>query len=256
MKKPRSLERGFFLPTVVNNNGKNNFYIILVAIYLVGILNLSCASGNPLSTASQTRTARQILDQSGTIMKSVSSFEFQLSHKNISGTRIGDLVFSKATGLISDNNSMFIEAKFLFGNLTLSGGFLTVDNTTFFLNPLTQKWEVTEDSVTPLSFFDPEKGIEKILSSTTSPKFRSNSEKYWNIEGSMPASSLSNLIGDTSDNNVEIIVWIDKDSLYLTRAIIFGQLNGYDDSENIDEIQRIIDISRFNEAIVIENPLN
>ena len=256
MKKPRSLERGFFLPTVVNNNGKNNFYIILVAIYLVGILNLSCASGNPLSTASQTRTARQILDQSGTIMKSVSSFEFQLSHKNISGTRIGDLVFSKATGLISDNNSMFIEAKFLFGNLTLSGGFLTVDNTTFFLNPLTQKWEVTEDSVTPLSFFDPEKGIEKILSSTTSPKFRSNSEKYWNIEGSMPASSLSNLIGDTSDNNVEIIVWIDKDSLYLIRAVIFGQLNGYDDSENIDEIQRIIDISRFNEAIVIENPLN
>ena len=72
----------------------------------------------------------------------------------------------------------------------------------------------------------------------------------------MPASSLSNLVGDTCDNNVEIIVWIDKDSLYLTRAIIFGQLNGYDDSENIDEIQRIIDISRFNEAIVIENPLN
>ncbi len=244
------------MPTVVNNNGKNNFYIILVAIYLVGILNLSCASGNPLSTASQTRTPRQILDQSGTIMKSVSSFEFQLSHKNISGTRIGDLVFSKATGLISDNNSMFIEAKFLFGNLTLSGGFLTVDNITFFLNPLTQKWEVTEDSVTPLSFFDPEKGIEKILSSTTSPKFRSNSEKYWNIEGSMPASSLSNLIGDTSDNNVEIIVWIDKDSLYLTRAVIFGQLNGYDDSVNINEIQRIIDISRFNEEIVIENPLN
>ena len=244
------------MPTVVNNNSKTNFYIILVAIYLVGILNLSCASNNPLSTASQTRTAKQILDQSGTIMNSVSSFEFHLSHKNISGTRIGDLVLSKATGLISDNNSMFIEANFLFGNLTLSGGFSTVDNTTFFLNPFTQKWEVTEDSITPLSFFDPEKGINKILSSTTSPKFRSNSEKYWNIEGSMPASSLSNLIGDTSDNNVEIIVWIDKDSLYLTRAIIFGQLNGYDDSANINEIQRIIDISRFNEEIVIENPLN
>ena len=235
---------------------RNNFYIILVVIYLVSLLNLSCTSDNPLSSESQTRTAKQILDQSGTIMKSVSSFEFRLSHKNISGTRIGDLVFSKATGLISDRNSMLIEAKFLFGNLTLSGGFSTIGNTTFFLNPLTQKWEVTEDSVTPLSFFDPEKGIEKILSSITSPKFRSTSEKYWNIEGSMPASSLSNLVGDTSDNNVEIIVWIDKDSLYLTRAIIFGQLNGYDDSENIDEIQRIIDISRFNEAIVIENPLN
>ena len=235
---------------------RDNFYIILVAIFLVSIFNLSCASDNPLSSEIQNKTAKQILDQSGTIMNSVSSFEFRLTHKNVSGTRIGDLVFSEATGILSDTNSMVIEAKFLFGNLTLSGGFSTIDNTTFFLNPLTQKWEVTEDSVTPLSFFDPEKGIEKILSSTTSSKFRSNSEKYWNIEGSMPASSLSNLVGDTSDNNVEIIVWIDKDSLYLTRAIIFGQLNGYDDSENMNEIQRIIDISRFNEAIVIENPLN
>ncbi|MBA39071.1 MAG: hypothetical protein CL894_00770 [Dehalococcoidia bacterium] len=244
------------MPAVVSNNGKNNLSITLVAICLVSIINLSCASDNPVSSESQLRTAKQVLDQSGTIMKSVSSFEFQLSHKNISGTRIGDLVFSKATGLISDRNSMSIEAKFLFGNLTLSGGFSTINDTTFFLNPLTQKWEVTEDSVSPFSFFDPEKGIEKILSSTTSPKFRSNSEKFWNIEGSMPASSLSNLVGETSDNNVKIIVWIDKDSLYLTRAIISGQLNGYDDSATMNEIQRIINISRFNEEIVIENPLN
>ena len=235
---------------------RDNFYIILVAIFLVSIFNLSCASDNPLSSEIQNKTAKQILDQSGTIMNSVSSFEFRLSHKNVSGTRIGDLVFSEATGLLSDTNSMVTEAKFLFGNLTLSGGFSTIDNTTFFLNPLTQKWEVTEDSVTPLSFFDPEKGIEKILSSTTSPKFRSNSETFWNIEGSMPASSLSNLVGETSDNNVKIVVWIDKDSLYLTRAIISGQLNGYDDSATMNEIQRIINISRFNEEIVIENPLN
>ena len=72
----------------------------------------------------------------------------------------------------------------------------------------------------------------------------------------MPASLLSNLVGDTSDNDVKIIVWIDKNSLYLTRVIIFGQLNEYDHSENINGIQRIIDISRFNEEIRIENPLN
>ena len=72
----------------------------------------------------------------------------------------------------------------------------------------------------------------------------------------MPASLLSNLVGDTSDNDVKIIVWIDKNSLYLTRVIIFGQLNEYDHSENINAIQRIIDISRFNEEIRIENPLN
>ena len=140
---------------------KNNFYSILVVNYLVSILNLSCTSDNPLPSESQTRTAKQILDQSGTIMMSVSSFEFRLSHKNISGTRIGDLVFSSATGLISDRNSMLIEAKFLFGNLTLSGGFSTIGNTTFFLNPLTQKWEVTEDSVPLFPFLIPRKELRK-----------------------------------------------------------------------------------------------
>ena len=92
---------------------RDNFYIILVAIFLVSIFNLSCASDNPLSSEIQSKTAKQILDQSGTIMNSVSSFEFRLSHKNVSGTRIGDLVFSEATGLLSDTNSMVIEAKFL-----------------------------------------------------------------------------------------------------------------------------------------------
>ena len=180
MQKPRSLERGFFLPTIMIMI-KNKTPIIRVGIYLVIIFNLSCVSDESVSPVIQPRTAEQILDQSGTVMNSVSSFKFHLSHKNINGTRIGDLVFSKATGLISDRNSMLIEAKFLFGNLTLSGGFSTIEGTTFFLNPLTQKWELSEDTVTPLSFFDPEKGIEKILNSTTSPKFISDSEKYWNL---------------------------------------------------------------------------
>ena len=50
-------------------------------------------------------------------------------------------------------------------------------------------------------------------------------------------------------------VWIDKNSLYLTRAIISGKLNEYDYVEDKDSIQRIISLSRFNENIVIENPL-
>ncbi len=71
----------------------------------------------------------------------------------------------------------------------------------------------------------------------------------------MPASSLSSLIGETSKNDVDITIWIDKTTNYLTRAIIYGRLNEYDRPETNNAIQRIITISKINEALVIEHPL-
>ena len=140
-------------------------------------------------------------------------------------------------------------------NLTLSGKLVTIDDDIFFLNPLTQKWETSQGSVTPLSFFNPEEGIKKILDTIISPSIESNSKTYWNIKGSMPASSLSSLIGETSKNDVDITIWIDKTTNYLTRAIIYGRLNKYDSPETNNAIQRIITISKINEALVIEHPL-
>ena len=71
----------------------------------------------------------------------------------------------------------------------------------------------------------------------------------------MPASALSNIIGETTENEVEISIWIDKTTNYLTRAIIYGKLNEYDRTEPDNTIQRIITISKINEALFIEHPL-
>lgn len=235
---------------------RNNTYVILLAVYFVCTTNTACGTKTQLSdTSSEIETIVEVLDLSGFAMESVSSFEFKLVHKNIPGTRIGDLIFSEASGIISSDNSMLVEGKFVFGNLTLSSGFSTVDGNSFFLNPLTQNWENSEISANPLGFFDPEKGIQNIMSNINSPKFASNTQKYWNIEGFIPASSFSPFVGTTVNNNVKVLVWIDKNSLYLTKAIISGKLNEYDYVEDKNSIQRIISLSRFNEKIVIENPL-
>ena len=225
---------------------------ILAIILFVGAMTISCDAKSNMEI---TKTPKEILSLSGLSMQDISSFEFELSHKNVSGTQIGDLVFSKAEGLISSDNTMLVEGKFLFGSLTLSGKLITIDDEIFFLNPLTQKWERTEGTVTVLSFFKPEEGIKKILDSVTSPSIESSGKTYWNIRGSMPASALSNIIGETTENEVEISIWIDKTTNYLTRAIIYGKLNEYDRSEPDNTIQRIITISKINEALFIEHPL-
>jgi len=234
---------------------EKNIFVILIMILFTISITISCDSGSIKSTTETTKTPKEILDLSGSAMQGVSSFEFELSHKNISGTQIGGLMFSKTTGLISSNNAMLVEGKFLFGNLTLSGKLITIGDDIFFLNPLTQKWERTEGSVTLLSFFDPEEGIEKILDSVTYPSIESSGKTYWNIRGSMPASSLSTIIGKTTENDVSVNMWIDKTTNYLTKIIIYGKLNEYDRSEINNTIQRIITISRINEDLVIENPL-
>ena len=233
----------------------NSIYFILITILFTSTIAISCDTDSAKLNTAVTKTPREILTLSGLVMQDASSFEFELSHKNVPGTQIGDLVFSKATGLISSDNAMLVEGKFLFGNLTLSGKLVTIDDDIFFLNPLTQKWEPSQGSVTPLSFFNPEEGIKKILDTIISPSIESNSKTYWNIKGSMPASSLSSLIGETSKNDVDITIWIDKTTNYLTRAIIYGRLNENDRPETNNAIQRIITISKINEALVIEHPL-
>ena len=232
-----------------------SIYLILFTILFAIATTISCDSDSTKSNTEITKTPKEILSLSGLTMQDTSSFKFELSHKNVPGTQIGGLVFSKATGLISSDNAMLIEGKFLFGNLTLSGKLITIDDDIIFLNPLTQKWESTEGSVTLLSFFNPEEGIKKILDSVISPSIESNSKTYWNIKGSMPASSLSSIIGVTTKNDVEITIRIDKTTNYLTRAIIYGRLNEYDRPETNLPIQRLITISKINEKLVIEHPL-
>jgi len=234
--------------------GKSISAILLMLLFASSII-ISCNADSTGSTTEITKTPKEILSQSGLAMQGISSFKFELSHKNVSGTQIGGLMFSQASGLISSDNAMLVEGKFLFGNLTLSGQLITIDDEIFFLNPLTQKWERTEGTVTLLSFFHPEKGIKKILDNITYPSIESSGKTYWNIKGSMPASALSSIIGETTENEVEISIWIDKTTTYLTRAIIYGKLNEYDRSETNNTIQRIITISKINEALVIEHPL-
>ena len=233
-----------------------NIYTILIAILLSGAISISCNSGSPISNTEITKTPEEILSRSGLTMQNISSFEFELSHKNVTGTRIGDLVFSEATGLISSDNKMLVEGKFLFGNIALSTKLIAINNDIFFLNPLTQKWELPEGSITLLSFFDPEEGIKNLLDSVTPLSMEADSKAYWNIKGSMPASSLSSIIGETTDNDVDVTIWIDKNTYYLTRAIIHGKLNAYDREKTTNKIQRKITISKINEDLAIEHPFN
>lgn len=234
---------------------EKRIYTILITILFANVIMFSCTANTTKSKTPITRTAEEVLNLSGLAMQGTSSFEFELSHKNTTGTQIGNLVFSKARGIISSHNSMLVEGNFLFGNLNLSGKLITINNEIFFLNPVTQKWERTDGSVTLLSFFNPEKGIQKILDSIYSPSFESNSKTYWNIKGYMPAYSLSNIIGETTKNDVAVTIWIDKTTNHLNRAIIYGKLNDYDKPETNNPIQRIITISKIDEDLVIEHPL-
>ena len=234
---------------------RNSIYLILLAVFLSSVASIACKSKISTSDTSDIKTAAEILNSTGIAMQSISSFIFKLTHENLQGTRIGNLILSEANGTISSDNSMLLEGKFILGNLTLSSGFSTVGGNSFFLNPLTQNWEMSEISTSPLAFFDAQKGIQNILSTIKYPEFASDSKKYWNIEGFMPSSALSPLIGDTINNDVKVIVWIDKKSLYLTRAVISGKLNKYDDIKDESIIQRIISLSRFDEKVIIENPL-
>ena len=80
---------------------RNSIYLILLAVFLSSVASIACKSKISTSDTSDIKTAAEILNSTGIAMQSISSFKFKLTHENLQGTRIGDLILSEANGTIS-----------------------------------------------------------------------------------------------------------------------------------------------------------
>jgi len=90
-----------------------------------------------------------------------------------------------------------------------------------------------------------------IMDNVINPSLRSSDEYNFIINGDLPAATLSPIVGSTTgNNNVEVSIWINRESLLMTKAEILGVLHPRDEIGMV----RIIKISRFNESLGISLP--
>ena len=229
------------------------YILLLLSIFSVSFSNACSKSKETLliSTSTPTLSPIHILADSTKSMSSLKSYQFSLSHRMGNGSKIDQsLTLVSALGSVSRGSGISLESNLLFGNIPVSAGIVKTKDSTYLRDPLTQKWQVWPEGSNPFDFLDPDKMITSILDGLSGPTLLSSRDGFFKISGQIAASSFDYIFQDTLNEEANLTVWIDSNSLVITRAEIVGRISEMDP----DEMIRVLEISRFDEVLEIATP--
>ena len=158
-------------------------------------------------------------------MSELQSFSFTLTHSKGTGTMLGDLLLIAADGKVETYGSMDVEVQLLLGALPFQTRIISKDQTTYMQNPLSKEWEEMSQSLNPLAYFDPQTGIESLLSGITNLSIGAkSSQSQYEIRGNIPTTLLESFVGSTINEIVSLELSINKTSKLLNKVRIIGRL--------------------------------
>ncbi len=193
-----------------------------------------------------------LLTRSGAATSALNTFRFQLEHNREGATPLTEsLRVTEADGRVVSPDGVSVEFAGTLGSFAVRSSLITLGDDSYMTNPLTGAWEQVAREVSPLGFFDPQRGIGSMMTEVQSPVLIEKSDSEFVIEGALPVEALEPLLGGLMEGNtVDVRLNIDSDSLYLTRAILDGRLT----ASEPDGVVRTITLSEFNEQVTIEPP--
>ena len=232
-------------------------YPLIVVTIALAVACGRNADGGSLATqvASPTPTPanpRAVLERSGEIMEALESFHFHLTHES-GGTPLGQgLVIKEVQGDVARPDKLSLEFSGFVGNFAMRSSLIAIGESSFILNPITGEWEPVPTEVSPLGFFEPTKGVSRIMNQIKSTRLVSTEDNRYIISGRIASESLAALFGAVEEgNSIDVRVEIDATSLFLLEARLEGRITTLEE----DGVIRIITLSRFNEPVKIEPPV-
>ncbi|MCH7744444.1 MAG: LppX_LprAFG lipoprotein [Chloroflexi bacterium] len=193
-----------------------------------------------------------LLEQSGQAMESLDSFHFLLEHPSGGTPLLPGLLITSAEGDVVKPDKISVDFGGAFGIVYVESSVVTLGDSSYMTNPLTGKWENVPTEVSPLGFFDPQRGVSAMMFQVTQASLISSDEGTYRLKGSLPAEALAAILGPTIKGvSISVELTIDADSLYLLEAVLDGRVT----ADEPDGTVRVITLSRFNEPVVIEPPL-
>ena len=238
----------------VNSTIATLLVTVLTVLFLIGCGH----SPQPDPTAVPPPTPTPIdvvglLARSGEATSALETFRFQLEHNGEGGTPLTEsLIVTEADGTVVSPDAVSVAFAGTLGNFAVRSSLITLGDDSYMTNPLTGAWEQVAREVSPLGFFDPQRGIGSMMTEVQSPVLVEKSDTEFVIEGSLPVEALEPLLGGSlmEGNTVHVRLTIDTDNLFLQRAILDGRLTATEP----DGVIRTITLSEFNEQVTIEPP--
>ncbi len=187
-------------------------------------------------------------------MASLNTFNFRMYHNNGSLELLEGLLIDRVSGKVANPDKLSMEFVGAFGGgFSIKSGVITVGDQTYMTNPLTGRWEASDASISPVGFFSPTRGIAEMMAMTRDAVLLDDGESdgAYRLSGALPTTALSSLLGTTlTDRTVDLELKIDTATDYLLEVRFTGAVTPSD----IEDAERVIALSFFNEEVVIEPP--
>ena len=242
--------------------------LLLLSAVVLTLLGVAGCSGDatshpeptavPTSTSTPTPTPTPInveglLRRSGEATSRLDTFHFRLEHNDGGSTPFSDtLDIIEAEGDVVSPDSVSIDFSGRFGGrFAMRASLITIGSDSYMTNPLSGNWEEVPAEVSPLGFFDPQQGIGAMMTGLRNPTLTSKEGTEFRIEGDLDVQALRPLLGAVAqDGIVRVEVRLDKDTLYLKKAVIEGRAT----ASEPDGVIRTITLSSYNKSISIAAP--
>lgn len=231
--------------------------LIAVAVIIAACGQSNTAEPTPSPTATPLPPdPKEILERSGRVMASLNTFNFRMYHDVGSLEILEGLLIEKVSGKIVNPDRLSMEFSGSFGGgFAIKSEVITVGDQTYMTNPLTGNWEASDASISPVGFFSPTRGIAEMMAQTQNATLLDDgaSDGAYSISGALPTTALASLVGPTlTDRTVDLELTIDTTTDYLLEVRFIGAVTPSD----VEEAERVIVLSFFNEEVVIEPPEN
>lgn len=227
---------------------------MIFLLTLTALLFAACGDDDDSSEDPATATpgAQEILAAAAERFEALTSFHFELDH-NSGGTEIvQDLLMERASGEVEEPDRLRadLEVESPLGNVDVS---VIAIGQRVWLDIFGEYQELP--GVSAVEIFDPNQGIpnvaENIEGATIAGSEQVGGEEAMIVEGSVASEYLAGIapIADSGED-VTVRVWIGRETALIHRVVVTGKIA----SEDPEDMERTIELSRFDEDFAIEAP--
>ena len=222
----------------------------LLAALALTSLTAGCFSRPPAEL-----TAAEIMAKASNAMRNVKSIHFKLTSTGGMMAIGTGMAARSIEGDVVRPDRLRGTAVSTFGKLTVDLGFMVIGTHQYVTNPITKKWEEMPAQANAPNLLDPDHGATAILKQVSDLKRLADESidgvDCYHVAGKIGASLIAGLVGAPgTSNTLSGDVWVGTKDFLVRRIRLVGAVA----SNEPNAIQRVLDLSNFNETISIEPP--
>ena len=184
----------------------------------------------------------------------VKRFHVTIDIENVPRSTTG-LQLTAAEGDVVTPDRLRAQVSGTFAGISLTTELVSVGGKLWIKNPLTGSWQKVDVGTTPAFLLDPQKGVLGVMLGVTKLKNDGSEDigdvSTFRVRGKADVTKVAPLVAvSAGKGSVEVKLWIGKDDKILRRIRVVGAVAKGEPAD----ATRVVEISRFGEAVTIEAP--